>query len=77
MDMEAIRLGAAAKQLLEDETMMEALDKIRQRHINIMTAKGSDDAGVMKSRGMILAVKELIDELEGMIADGEIEKRKQ
>lgn len=77
MDAEAIRLGAAAKRLLADETTMEALGNIRQRHINIMTAKGSDDAGVMKARGMILAVKELIDELEGMAADGEIEKRKQ
>ena len=77
MDMEAIRLGSAAKQILEDETMMEALDRIRQRHINIMTAKMSDDDGVMKSRGIILAIGELIDELDGMMADGEIEKRKQ
>lgn len=77
MDMEAIRLGAAAKQILEDETMMEALDRIRQRHINIMTAKMSDDDGVMRSRGIILAIGELTEELKGMKSDGELEKRKQ
>lgn len=77
MDAEAIRLGAAAKRLLEDETVMEALEHIRQRHIKIMTAKGADRVAVMKARGAILAIGELIDELNGMMADGEIEKRKQ
>ena len=77
MDAEAIRLGAAAKRLLEDETVMEALEHIRQRHIKTMTAKGADRVAVMKARGAILAIGELIDELNGMMADGEIEKRKQ
>lgn len=77
MSVEAIRLGAAAKQLLEDETVVEALEKIRQRHIKTMTAKGADRVAVMKARGSILAIGELIDELNGMVADGEIEKRKQ
>jgi hypothetical protein len=77
MDAEAIRLGAAAKRLLEDETVMEALENIRQRHIKTMTAKGADRVAVMKARGAILAIGELIDELNGMVADGELEKRKQ
>lgn len=77
MDAEAIRLGAAAKRLLEDETVMEALEHIRQRHIKTMTAKGADRVAVMKARGAILAIGELIDELNGMTADGELEKRKQ
>ena len=77
MDAEAIRLGAAAKRLLEDETTVEALEKIRQRHIKTMTAKGADRVAVMKARGSILAIGELIDELNGMVADGEIETRKQ
>lgn len=65
-----------AERLLNDPTLREALDVLRNAQIAVFTSHTCEDAEVMEARRMVRALDALEDQLKRFILDGKLVERR-
>jgi DNA-binding transcriptional regulator LsrR (DeoR family) len=66
----------AAERLLNDPTLREALDVLKNAQVAVFTGTSHSDADVMEARRMVRALGDLETQLERFILDGRLAERR-
>lgn len=65
-----------AERLLNDPTLREALDVLKQAQVAIFVGTSHSDADVMEARRMVRALGDLETQLNRFILDGKLAERR-
>lgn len=65
-----------AERLLNDATLREALDVLKQAQVAIFVGTSHSDADVMEARRMVRALGDLETQLSRFILDGKLAERR-
>ena len=73
--MDKIQRAARAKVLLDDPLLKEAFDVLESAQISIFTDQACGAEQIMEAHRMVLALRQLRDQLTSVVTDGKLLER--
>jgi hypothetical protein len=73
--MDKIQRAARAKVLLDDPLLKEAFDVLEYAQISVFTGQACDAEQIMEAHRMVLALRQLRDQLTSVVTDGKLLER--